>query len=103
MGSKEKSEGQISHDPNKLLVRQQGILPDGVSSKQVRSDADLFEMERTESGNCAPPSRACSLLILPDLVLSRVCRREDHSLPFGRIEPGVEVEYSIHLLVNVFI
>ena len=26
-----------------------------------------------------------------------------HSLPFGRIKPGVEVEFLIVLLVNVFI
>ena len=65
MGSKEKSEGQVSYDPNRLLVRQQGILPDGVSSKQVRSDADLFEMKRNRKCNCAPPLSPCLLSVDP--------------------------------------
>ena len=48
MGLKKKNEGQISHGPKGLLVRQQVILPDSVTSKQARSDADLFEMERNQ-------------------------------------------------------
>ena len=63
MGLKKKNEGQISHGPKGLLVRQQVILPDSVSSKQARSDAGLIKMESNRKWELCPPPLA--LLILP--------------------------------------
>ena len=61
MGLKKKNEGQISHGPKGLLVRQQVILPDSVSSKQARSDAGLFEMERNRKWELCPPPPVLAL------------------------------------------